>query len=136
MKYFAWLIILVIIVGGGYWLSRSYTAPPGVPVNPPINVAAPTAPETKAVAREITLESGFFFFKPNRLVLKKGQPVKLTIKNNGTHTFTVDELGINEMLRGSQVTIEFTPNKTGTFNFYCSIPGHRQSGQFGTLVVE
>jgi len=33
-------------------------------------------------------------------------------------------------------TVEFTPTTSGTFEYYCSVPGHRESGQFGTLKVE
>lgn len=97
---------------------------------------APAATTNQTSVRDISLESGYFFFKPNKLVLKKDQPVRITFKNQGVHTFTVDELGLNFPLRDSSVTIEFTPSKTGTFEFYCAIPGHRQSGQVGTMVVE
>lgn len=97
--------------------------------------ASPSSSEIPQV-REIMLDSGNYFFKPNTLLLKKGETVRIRIANDGLHTFTIDELNINEPLRGSQIQFEFTPKKVGTFTYYCAIPGHRERGQFGTLVVE
>jgi len=34
------------------------------------------------------------------------------------------------------VIIEFTADKVGEFEYYCSMPGHRQAGQFGKLIVK
>jgi nitrite reductase (NO-forming) len=82
------------------------------------------------------MAAGNFFFSPSSMTLVKGQPVKITFQNSGTHTFTIDELGINEPLRGSSATIEFTPTQSGTFEYYCAIPGHKEAGMFGSLEVE
>jgi len=87
-------------------------------------------------AKEISMSSSNFSFNPKTLTLKEGQPVKITFANSGTHTFTIDELGVNESLRGGSVTVEFTPSKSGTFEYYCTVPGHRQQGMVGTADVE
>lgn len=130
------VVLLLVLIVGGYWFFGGGRQKPAqvLEQSTPTPVAEP---EVRAPAvREISLEAGYFFFKSNKLTLKKGQPVRLIIKNNGTHTFTVDELGLNFPLRDGLVTVEFTPDKTGAFEFYCAIPGHRKSGQFGTLIVE
>lgn len=36
---------------------------------------------------------------------------------------------------GQQVTIEFTPTAAGTYPAACQIPGHKEAGMRGTLVV-
>jgi len=96
----------------------------------------PAAAPTSAGATEISMESGNLFFSPDNLSLTKGEPVKLTFQNAGTHTFTIDELGIDVPIRGSSAVVEFTPNQTGTFEYYCATPGHRSGGMFGSLTVE
>ncbi|OGC82034.1 MAG: hypothetical protein A2788_00665 [Candidatus Abawacabacteria bacterium RIFCSPHIGHO2_01_FULL_46_8] len=113
------------------------TAPVPVPVAAP--VVAPAAPVPTAPAstiREISMESGNLFFKPNLLMLKAGEPVRITFSNAGGHTFTIDELGVNISLQGSSAIAEFTPTKTGTFEFYCAVGGHRAAGMLGKVTVE
>lgn len=90
----------------------------------------------ESTAREISMISGNFFFNPEDLKLVKGEPVKISFENRGTHTFTIDELGVNVILRGSSGVAEFTPTKSGTFEYYCAVPGHREGGMFGSLLVE
>jgi plastocyanin len=86
--------------------------------------------------KEISMISGNLFFNPKNLTLKKDQPVKIVLQNTGTHTFTIDELGIDELFQGDNPIIEFTPTKSGVFEYYCAIPGHREGGMVGLLTVE
>lgn len=95
--------------------------------------------EEKRVPSEfqaIEMVSGNFFFTPKNLSLKKGEAVTIRFQNSGVHTFTIDELGVNIPLRGSSPVAEFTPEKSGTFEYYCAVPGHREGGMFGSLTVE
>jgi len=85
---------------------------------------------------EVSMVSGNLFFNPKTLTLAKNQPVKITFQNTGSHTFTIDELGVNIPLRGNTAVVEFTPTKSGSFEYYCAIPGHREGGMFGSVVVE
>lgn len=143
------IIILVVIIGGYFLFRGGYQAPPESGTQPQSGVPAPgqDSVSEKVVApseteeqvpsvNEISLTSGNLFFSPKTLTLTKGQPVRITIKNTGTHTFTIDELGVNVSLRGSSATVEFTPNLTGTFEYYCAVPGHRSAGMEGSLNVK
>jgi len=38
-------------------------------------------------------------------------------------------------LSNKQVTVTFTPTDPGTYEFYCTIPGHREAGMVGSLFV-
>ncbi|MCH8156576.1 MAG: cupredoxin domain-containing protein, partial [Nitrospinae bacterium] len=61
----------------------------------------------------------------------------LNITATGQHTFTIDELGVDVILpHGETTRVEFTPEQTGSFQFYCSVPGHKGAGQVGTITVE
>lgn len=132
---------IVVIAGAFYMFTRqteeqfpkaSQATPAPIPSLPSIPEATPSAKD----AREIQLDTGNYYFKPSALKLKKGVTVTITVTNAGIHTFTIDELGINEPLRGSSTSFQVTPTKIGTFTFYCAVPGHRERGQVGTLVVE
>lgn len=54
------------------------------------------------------------------------------------HDFVIDELNVKTKIvkDGESETVEFTPDQTGTFEFYCSVGQHRQMGMKGTLIVE
>ncbi|OGH73908.1 MAG: hypothetical protein A3C90_02730 [Candidatus Magasanikbacteria bacterium RIFCSPHIGHO2_02_FULL_51_14] len=99
--------------------------------------STPEEEEQAAVeTRVMNMQAGNFFFSPDSLRLTKGQPVKIEVSNGGFHSFTVDELGVDAPIRGSSSIVEFTPTKTGTFTYYCNVPGHREAGMMGTVVVE
>jgi uncharacterized cupredoxin-like copper-binding protein len=36
---------------------------------------------------------------------------------------------------GQSATLDFTPSKPGTYEFWCTVPGHKEAGMRGTLVV-
>ncbi|MBI5715993.1 MAG: cupredoxin domain-containing protein, partial [Chloroflexi bacterium] len=37
---------------------------------------------------------------------------------------------------GKSGTLEFTPTKAGTYEFFCTVAGHKEAGMKGTLVVK
>ena len=90
-------------------------------------------------AGSIKVEGGKFYFKPNEIRVKKGEKVKIIFTNaEGLHDFVIDEFAVktDRISDGQTTEVEFTPDKTGTFEFYCSVPNHRQMGMKGNLIVE
>ncbi|MEM4969839.1 MAG: cupredoxin domain-containing protein [Sulfolobales archaeon] len=88
------------------------------------------------VSREIEVELDDYYFEPKSISIPLGETVRLVLKNEGrsTHTFTIDELGINVRLApGETRTIEITPDKVGSYIFYC-IP-HRALGMVGNITI-
>ena len=102
---------------------------------------------------------GKMLFIPDTLKIRKGEQVRFQLRNNGEvdHEFVVATLEENlkhmkEMEKNpdmehddpnakrlkpkktGEIVWQFT--KAGTFDFSCLIPGHRQAGMFGTIVVE
>ncbi|OGI29984.1 MAG: hypothetical protein A3G09_00890 [Candidatus Moranbacteria bacterium RIFCSPLOWO2_12_FULL_48_12] len=78
------------------------------------------------------------WFSLKEISVKKGDVVRIKVTNvKGTHDFNIDEYGIKKATPLNQeVIIEFTADKVGEFEYYCSMPGHRQAGQFGKLIVK
>jgi cytochrome c oxidase subunit 2 len=104
----------------------------------PTSVMTQTMSNTSV--QTVTIEGGNFYFKPNEIRVKKGQKVKITFSNVGNtmHAFVINEFNvkIDPIPGGQSATAEFTPDKSGTFEFYCSIPNHRQMGMKGNLIVQ
>ena len=129
------IILLVAVVGFGIFIAKKKTASPTQTLSQ--NETVTTQPESSVVA--ISVEGGSFYFKPNEIRVKKDQKVKIVLSSiDTTHNFVIDEFNIaTETISGSQTTeVEFTPDKTGTFEFYCSIGNHRVMGMKGKLIVE
>lgn len=101
---------------------------------------SPTAGEAMTEdAVTFDLEGGAFYYKPNELRVKKGQKVTINFKAvDLMHDFVVDELSVkSDTIKGGEsTTFEFTPDKAGTFEFYCSVGQHRANGMVGKLIVE
>ncbi len=89
--------------------------------------------------RTVEIEAGSFYYKPAQLRVKKGEKIKLILKSvDMMHDFNIDELGLKIPITksGSTATVEFTADKSGTFEYYCSVGQHRLKGQVGKLIVE
>src|SRR5262245_4392931 len=62
-------------------------------------------------------------YVPNRIVVKKGEHVKVVLTSaDVTHGFAIDELNVAaEVAPGPPKRVEFTPTKAGNFDFYCVV---------------
>lgn len=98
------------------------------------------APSSSVPVQKITIEGNEFAFTPSTVTLKKGQPAEITFKNTGKfpHNLAIAGLGVksNTIMPGQQDIITFTPDKTGSFDFLCTVPGHADKGMKGTLTVQ
>jgi len=94
--------------------------------------------------QHVRIEAHSFYFSPNRVIVKAGVPVELTIKNTAfgvPHNITCFEQGagidLSEdvgMFRG-QKHATFTPTEPGEYEFYCHVDSHGKKGMKGTIVV-
>jgi plastocyanin len=92
----------------------------------------------------VTVHTHSFYFDPNRIVVKRGIPVELTIKNGAffvPHDFACEgkDAGVEidapvGMFHGSK-KVRFTPTKTGEYPFRCDVDDHAMKGMAGTMVV-
>lgn len=91
------------------------------------------------VVKEFTVSAKNFDFSPSTITVNKGDRVKIIFKNSeGFHDFKIDEYQVatSQLRAPGEEILEFTANKAGNFEFYCSVGTHRQMGMKGTLVVK
>lgn len=74
------------------------------------------------------------------LTADPGDVVRITLINADaiTHDLTIDEFGVKTAQLAAlddQATVIFRVDEEGEYVYYCSIPGHRQAGMWGTLRV-
>jgi uncharacterized cupredoxin-like copper-binding protein len=121
---------------------------------------AQSAASTPQVASVVAKE---FAFTPAALTVTAGQPITINFQNTGSvdHDFSIREIEISgeatssgdassgHMMggmgdqpklhvaasAGGKSTLTFTPSKPGTYEFYCTVAGHKEAGMVGTLTV-
>lgn len=100
---------------------------------------SPNQNPKSADATEIVVSGSNYKFDPTTIKVKKGQKTRIVFKDTqGMHDFVVDELNIRTTViqTDQEDFVEFTPDNTGSFEFYCSVMTHRAMGMKGTIVVE
>ena len=91
---------------------------------------------TPGQVQTVDVELGDYYFDPKDLSGDVGKAVTAQLKNEGkaAHSFTIDELGVDQTVQpGQEATVSFAPTNGGTIAFYCKF--HRASGMEGTLQV-
>ncbi len=128
----------------------------------PLVLAACSSSKTPAGPVSITVTAKSLKFDTATIEVVAGQPVKLTFQNNDSldHDFSIMEIpmqmiatampmGGHDMpgvtgqpqlhmlaTTGQSNTLEFTPTEPGTYEFFCTVPGHKEAGMVGQLVVK
>ncbi len=125
-----------------------------------LGLGACTPAETNA-PREISFEGNEFKFAPAKIEVPAGKAIRVTRRNTGSieHDWSITEMpvanykpptasGGHEMnamgneaqihmavMMGKSATMEFTPTRPGTYQFFCAVQGHKEAGMVGTIVV-
>ena len=80
-------------------------------------------------------------FQPANVTGRANTPIRITLDDTGdalVHDFVIDNAGGKEFKVEAQPNSKATGEVTlpaGTYQFYCSQPGHREAGMIGTLTV-
>jgi plastocyanin len=141
------IVIILIIAAALIYSNRSAFSPATTnPSNSPTSEnliptsesASPSATVTGKVD-EITVTSSNFKFTPAVIRVNQNDTVKITLKNTqASHSWNVEtyEVSTPVINAGQQATVTFVADKKGTFEYYCSVDGHRQMGMVGQLIVQ
>ncbi len=89
--------------------------------------------------QNVTVTATEFKFDPATITVKTGDKVTLTLVNKGTvdHTYVQPDLNINlKAAAGQSASTTFTATKAGSYPVVCDVPGHKEAGMTGTIVVQ
>lgn len=154
-------VVLVFLLGGMILISgcTGLYGPPTQPTEPtpteptpvvpivPVPAEEPTPPEevqTEEVAptvevKEFTIRESNLKLSPATITVNKGDTVRITVINDqGTHNLFVEGYTkrVSVVSAGTTQVMEFVADKTGTFNMWCEVSGHRAAGMEGQVIVK
>lgn len=143
---------VVIVSIAAFLLMNKQQQPqtPTVPEESNTQVSPPPQSNTDAIkqssseasivqSKEFVVTGSKFKFDPAEIKVKKGETVKITFKNSdGVHDLVIPDFKVatKQIKTGEQETIEFVADKSGQFEYYCSVGNHKAMGMVGKLLVE
>ena len=95
--------------------------------------------KANAPVKQFMVTASNFAYDLKNIAVKKGDMVVIVFKNaEGMHDLKIDEFNAStsQLQAGGTQTIKFVADKTGTFEYYCSVGAHRAMGMKGNLIVE
>jgi uncharacterized cupredoxin-like copper-binding protein len=122
--------------------------------------ACAVGPTTRAEPQTVTLKAVDIAYEPKTFEVVAGQPVRLTLVNEGAleHDFSIRTIPVMDVKDsnegehgghsgaqsdlhtsaepGGSSLLEFTPTAPGAYEFYCTVSGHKEAGAIGTLIVK
>lgn len=122
------LIVITIIIGGFLLFNA-----------PKEEIIVKDNVELTGETKEFDIIATNWEFTPPLIEVNKGDKVELHMTSSeGTHGIAFLEFGVSETLRvGEDVHAEFIADKSGTFNFFCTVPcGNGHGGMRGLLVIK
>lgn len=87
----------------------------------------------------VTVTNTEFKFDPATINATPGQTINLTVRNAGSiqHTWVLQAANVKLTIDpGQSVSKTFTAPAAGTYVIECDIPGHKEAGMVGQLVVK
>jgi uncharacterized cupredoxin-like copper-binding protein len=91
--------------------------------------------------KEISVSATEFSFDPGTIQIDEPGTYTFTLSNDGSvgHALEIEGQGVEEETEtvgaGSSAQLTVTFSKTGTYEFYCPVDGHRDRGMEGELTV-
>ena len=141
-----------VLAAGGYQLPMLAAPRPQIAAGPGVAIAPPAAPAQAAPPAAATLAltdvkviATDLKFAPPTIRAKVGQPIQIVLENKGAiehdiafPTIKADKPGASLKAvakAGQTATLTFTPTAKGSYEYICTIPGHKEAGMNGKIDV-
>ena len=100
-------------------------------------VAGTAGGRPTADATTVAVDASNFEFDPDTIRIDAAEEVALSLHSqDGPHDFAVDGLGLVAEVGGGETDSQRLRIDTpGRYTFFCTLPGHRDGGMEGTIVV-
>ena len=88
-------------------------------------------------ARRVEVTGTSFEFDPAEVTVEAGEDIAIALTADDVlHDFVIDDLDVHVAAdRGETAEGGFRADEPGRYSYYCSVPGHRDAGMEGTLIV-
>ena len=119
--------IIIIVIFAGFFILRNGE-------NSNKEIVGNVAVANEGEIQKVVIGMKNYNYYPNTIKVKVNQPVSMSLDKTVSgclRDFTIREFGIRKYLKTPEDTVEFTPNKKGTYTFACSM-----GMGIGTLIVE
>ena len=96
-----------------------------------------TAGTRVTTEEEIEIASHDIYFEPKDVTIPADTDVTIVLPNQGVipHNFSIDALGVSVDLAPGATEETVINAPVGEYEFYCDVPGHKEAGMVGTLIV-
>lgn len=97
------------------------------------------APDATPWIATFTVLGSNFEYDIKEMRVKQGDKVTITFRSaGGFHDWVIDEFdaATSQVQTDGETSVTFIADKTGTFEYYCSVGNHRANGMVGKLIVE
>ena len=114
-KYVIIVILMVLVLGGGYAVKVFKAKSP----------TAAVEPTGRRVDLALIAKKDAWRFEPEDMKINAGDKVIMEVINEDDydHGLAIDGYGISQRMPAlSKITIEFIASRRGRFSFYCSVP--------------
>ena len=86
----------------------------------------------------MTIVSHDIYFEPKDVTIPANTDVTFVLPNEGVtmHNFSIPDLGVSVDIQPGETKEVVVNAPAGTYAFDCNVPGHKEAGMVGTLIVE
>lgn len=95
--------------------------------------AAPAGGGGGAAVATVTMTD--FAFTPDAITVAAGGSIEFVNDANQPHDFHVEDLSTPHVDGGDSYVLDVSSLAPGTYDVWCEIPGHKDSGMTGTLTI-